>query len=110
MNPVQREEAGRILAAYMDIYRAKPYVDLLPLLRNPGQHRAFGASGREYHVEVAAVWVDEVRGHLRVYGGIDAGGLTAWLHIRSMLSSFVIRPNGRIADERRRSRRWLPWR
>jgi hypothetical protein len=108
MNRVQREEARRILAAYMDLYRAKPYVDLLPLLRNPGLHRAFGASGREYHVEVAAVWVDEVRGHLQVYGGIDDGGIAAWFHLRNMLSSFVIRPSGRIAEDRKRRRRWLP--
>ena len=72
---MDKKEAKEILATHLQRYRRCPYQELLYLLNTQDTSEITAPSGNWYQIEVEAMWVDKVKGHLRVFGCIDDGGL-----------------------------------
>lgn len=75
---MNRDEATKVLMRVLGDYEAREYAELAPRV---GELRCFhvvGDSGARYQVEVQLLWDGPRNGLIRVSGGIDDGGWSAW--------------------------------
>jgi len=93
---MDNEEATRILAQELAKYRRDSYADLQRLLKEVDAYEVAGPSSANYQIEIQAVWDDEPNGHLRVIGGIDDGGLRAFV---PLTDDFILSPSGEFIGE-----------
>lgn len=78
ISKMDRVEAALILRKHLDELEALGYAELS---KRFGQDEAFtinGPSGREYQIEVTFMWDRKPGGPIRIIGGIDDGGLSAF--------------------------------
>lgn len=92
---MNRDEAVAILEREMGRYRRLSFAELLRLL-DEVETREVISGGTNYQLEFQAVWDDEPRVHLRVFGMIDDGG---WRSLSPLTSDFIIAPDGSFVGE-----------
>lgn len=80
-------------------YRAKPREQLLQLLDEPDTFEIKGDSGKQYQIEIDAVWIDKPDGDLQICGGIDDGLLTAYINFPPFLQSLIVKPDGTVVGK-----------
>src|SRR5262245_47229095 len=88
-NQMDDEEATRILAQELARYRRESFADLQRLLKEVDAYEVEGPSGTNYQIEIQAIWDDEPNGNLRVIGGLDDGGLRAYV---PLTDDFILSP------------------
>ncbi|HEY7713523.1 MAG TPA: hypothetical protein VIE90_03410 [Candidatus Binatia bacterium] len=93
---MDKAEASRILAEELARYRRESYASLQRLLKEVDAYEITGPSGTNYQIEIQAVWDDQTSGNLRVIGGIDDGGLRAYL---PLTDDFILSPAGELIGE-----------
>jgi hypothetical protein len=94
---VDRREAREILARRVEELRQLPHETLRATwLDEPDCEQVGSPSGREYQVEIEAVWDNKTDGNLRVIVSIDDGGLAA---LMPMTEGFVKAPDGSFVGE-----------
>ena len=89
-------EAAALLREYLDVYRQRPYSELVGLRGRPQTAELRGASGKSYQVEVEVHWDGRARGAVRVLGSIDDGGVRS---LRPMSQDFIVAPDGTFVGE-----------
>ena len=95
MKRIHKTEAAILLRERMDEIRKWPFADLVKLIETPDTVEVKGESGKEYQIEVDAMWDDKARTRLRVCGGIDDGWLRAWINWPPLVQDFFAFPDGR---------------
>ena len=93
---MDKREAKALLAAQLAQYRSRSYTDLQRLLTTRDTPNARGESGIVYQLVFDAFWDDKRRGHLRVMGSIDDGGIRAFF---PLCDSFIMAPDGTFIGE-----------
>jgi hypothetical protein len=84
-------EARTLLSNKLAEYRAHSYSSLAARINTLDCAEVLGSSGAEYQIEVQFLWDDQPGGSVHVMGGIDDGGLHAFVPI---CDSFIIAPDG----------------
>ena len=85
-------EAGRLLLAELEAYRAWTYERLCGLIGSPKRTTEIvGLSGTRYYVDIYAAWESRPNGEVRVFGCIDDGGWRAFFPLSEV---FVRAPDG----------------
>jgi hypothetical protein len=93
---VNKEVARNLLQAELTRLRSVPYADWFRRLEKPQTTEVLGSDGIRYQIEVQAFWDGMSGGDIRVMGGIDDGGVSAFI---PMTDSFIISPDGRFVGE-----------
>jgi len=93
---MDREEARSLIVAELARYRSHRYDELQRLLRVQDTYRVTGLSGKEYQVEIQAVWDGPRGGNLRVMASIDDGGIRAFF---PLTEDFIVAPSGAFVGE-----------
>jgi len=79
---MNRQEAKETIKKQLDIYRKRPYSELIKMIdANPVAYEFRGNSGTLYQIEIQAFWDDKPNGNIRVTGSIGDGGLRAFAPI-----------------------------
>ncbi len=76
-------------------YEARPYRELAGLIGEPDVRTVRGRDGREYQIEVEAIWHDQPGGTIRVVGAIDDGSLPSL----PLSEEFLATPEGKFISE-----------
>lgn len=77
-------------------YQARPYQELAQRIGQDDVRTVRGADGREYQIEVEAIWDDQPGGAIRVVGAIDDGSFRAGLPLSE---DFLATPEGKFITE-----------
>lgn len=93
---MDKAEARAVLERQLEIYRKLPFAELLALLDDAVCFDVVGPGGTTYQIEIEAVWDDETRVHLRVFGTVDDGG---WRALSPLTSDFIVCPDGSFIGE-----------
>jgi hypothetical protein len=93
---MQEEIPRELLRAVLAEYQARPYRELVRCIGQPDVRTVRGADGREYQVEVEAVWDDQPGGVIRVVGAIDDGSFRAFLPLSEEL---LASPEGKFISD-----------
>jgi hypothetical protein len=93
---MDNREASLLLTAALARYRGLTYSDLRPRIGEVICDEVAGASGTKYQIEINFDWDDRPSGDIRVMGGIDDGGWSAFL---PLCDSFIMAPDGRFVGE-----------
>lgn len=94
---MDKTEAARVAQARLNELRRVSYSLLVEeWLEQPRSEWATGPSGRQYQLEIEAVWDDRPEGHLRVWVSVDDGG---WRASFPLLRAFIVAPDGAFIDE-----------
>ena len=89
-------EAGNVLRAKLAEYRKLSYEELTAKIGEIECFEIVGPSGTEYQIEVQFFWDDKTNSTIRVGGGIDDGGLRAFM---PLCDDFLMDPDGRFVGE-----------
>ncbi len=76
---MNKEEARGLLAEHLDRMAGAGYAALAARVGENAVLEATGASGARYQIEMQIVWDGAPRGSLRLLGGIDDGGMRAFV-------------------------------
>jgi hypothetical protein len=76
---MDRAEAARILHKHLDELEVLGYAELSSRIGHDEVLTITGSSGHEYQIEVTILWDRDPGGAIRILGGIDDGGLSAFL-------------------------------
>ena len=76
---MNNEEARALLAGQLDRMAEAGYAALTTRVGENEVVEATGTSGARYQMEIQIVWDSTPRGALRLLGGIDDGGLRAFV-------------------------------
>jgi hypothetical protein len=95
MKRIHKVEAEALLQKRMEEMRTRPFADLVKLLETADVIEVTGATGKEYQIEVNAMWDDDAKTRLRVCGSIDDGGFRAWVNWKPLLQDFFAFADGR---------------
>jgi hypothetical protein len=87
--------ARSLLHSALDEHRARSYAELVGRIGRPDVRTARGADGRDYQIEIEAMWDDQPGGVVRVLGAIDDGSFRAFLPLSE---EFLLSPEGRITE------------
>jgi hypothetical protein len=93
---MDKSEARSVLSRHMARYRTRSYTELAAEIGRLDVCEGAGASGATYQIEIQVLWDDKQRQNLRVLGGIDDGGLRAFL---PLCEDFVMAPDGTILGD-----------
>ena len=93
---MNKEEARAILAQRLGCYREWRYDKLAARVGSCDVEEVTGSSGVAYQLEFQIVWDGKRGGDVRVLGGIDDGGLRAFL---PLTDDFIMAPDGRFVGE-----------
>ena len=94
---MDREEALNLLKEQLARLRKSQYNELLEFLDNAVCIEVVGASGRQYQIEIHALWDREPKPDLRVMVSIDDG--TLWRSMFPLVDDFIILPDGTFVGE-----------
>jgi hypothetical protein len=86
---MNNEEAKVILDEYLSSYKSRTFNELLELLEEGQQFEVTAPSGKEYQIEIQALWDDNLGGDLRIIISIDDGWWRAYF---PLTSGFVVSP------------------
>jgi hypothetical protein len=89
-------EARTILAERLARYREYPYERLAQLVGSQRAEEQRGQAGTLYQLEFEFFWDDRPDGNVRVIGGVDDGGIRAFL---PLTESFIKAPDGSFVGE-----------
>jgi hypothetical protein len=91
---MNRSEAQRILGEELARFAGRRHAELAPLVeaKHIEVSEVRGASGARYQIEIQFLWDDRPGGTILVMGGIDDGGLRAFLPLTD--SVLIEGPNG----------------
>ena len=90
------EIALTLLRSALAEHRGRTYAELARAIGHVDVRVVRGADGRDYQIEIEAVWDDRPGGVVRVLGAIDDGGALAWL---PLCDDFLMAPDGRLIGE-----------
>ena len=76
---MNKEEASGLLTHHLDRMAETGYAALAARVGENEVLEATGASGARYQIEIQIVWDSAPRGALRLLGGVDDGGLRAFV-------------------------------
>jgi len=76
---MNKEEARALLAEQLDRMAEAGYAALAASVGANEVREAAGASGARYQIEIQIVWDSSPPGAVRLLGGIDDGGLSAFV-------------------------------
>ena len=76
---MNNEEARALLAEQLDQMAEAGYAALTTRVGDNDVREVAGASGARYQIEIQIVWDAAPRGAVRLLGGIDDGGLRAFV-------------------------------
>jgi hypothetical protein len=93
---MDEETARELLRAALTEYRARSYADLVRGIGRPDVRTTKGPDGREYQIEIEAMWDDRPGGAVRVIGAVDDGSWRAFLPLSD---DFLMTPEGRFVGE-----------
>lgn len=93
---MDEREARRVLRQYLATYRKRSYPELAAEVGKLDIYQADGESGARYQIEIQIFYDDRKGQAIRVAGGIDDGGIRAFVPITD---SFIMRPDGTFAGE-----------
>ena len=93
---MDNQEAKEMLAKKLADYRRLSYADLAAKIGEIDCLEITGPSGAKYQIEIQFFWDDRPDGDVRVMGGIDDGGLRAFM---PLCDDFIISPDGRFVGE-----------
>jgi hypothetical protein len=93
---MNKQEAKELLSQEMQRWRARSYADLAALVNEVTTKDVTGASGVAYQIEIQVFWDSKPYGNLRVLGGIDDGG---WSAFKPLNDDFIIAPDGSFIGE-----------
>ncbi len=85
-----------MLAKEMLLWRARSYAELGALIDEVITREVVGESGAVYQMEIQVFWDSQPGGNLRVLGGIDDGGWSAFVPLNE---TFIIAPDGSFIGE-----------
>ena len=88
-----KEEARLLLADELEKVRNLGYTQLRKVFVEQKGIQAFkvtGASGVEYQIEIEGWWDGDDEADIRILGGIDNGGLRAYVPLSDL---FIVRPD-----------------
>jgi hypothetical protein len=88
---MDKMHAAAVLAGELETYRAKTYAQLRELVGSLDVYEVANPGGQAYQVEIQVVWDSEPEGAIRILGGIDDGGLSAFAPVTDDL---LIAPTG----------------
>ncbi len=94
MKNIHKTEAEALLRKRMEEMRNRPYSDLWKLIDMADVIEIKGASGKNYQIEINAVWDDKEKTRLRVCGSIDDEGFRAYVNWRPLIQDFFAFPDG----------------
>lgn len=98
IRPVDREEALAVADSELVRHRDEPHAALARLVDSPEWSLACAPSGREYEVQLHAVWDDgKVGGNLRVIAAVGDGSLRRF--ISPLSRDFIVSPDGDFVSE-----------
>ncbi len=75
---MNRDEARALLRQHLEKYRERAYAELAKMVDACDVASVSGPSGVAYQIEVLIFWDAKPGGAVRVSGGIDDGGLSAF--------------------------------
>ena len=93
---MDNQEAKTLLTTKLGEYRRLAYDELVTKIGDVDCLEVTRPSGVEYQIEVQFFWDGEADGDVRVMGGIDDGGLRAFM---PLCDGFIIAPDGRFVGE-----------
>jgi hypothetical protein len=76
---MNKEKARALLAEQLDRMAEASYAGLAASVSANEVREVTGASGARYQIEIQIVWDSTPRGALRLLGGIDDSGLSAFV-------------------------------
>jgi hypothetical protein len=94
---MNKEEARALLAEQLDRMAEASYAALAARVGDNDVREVTGASGARYQIEVQILWDSMPRGAVRLLGGIDDGGLSAFVPLAD--SRLVVPPRARALGE-----------
>jgi hypothetical protein len=77
-------------------YQARPYHQLAQHIGQDDVRTVRGSDGREYQIEIEAIWDDQPGGSIRVVGAIDDGSFRSGLPLSE---DFLATPEGKFITE-----------
>jgi hypothetical protein len=93
---MNKQEAKELLSQEIQLWRSRSYADLAALLDEVVTKDVTGPSGAAYQIEIQVFWDSKPHGNLRVLGGIDDGG---WSAFAPLNEAFIIAPDGSFVGE-----------
>ena len=82
---MDRAEAKSILTKELTEFAARPYKDLVKLIKRADVKNIVGKSGVNYQIEFDVFWDSKPNGNLRVMASIDDGGWRAFVPLSDSL-------------------------
>ena len=97
MSGIDRREARRVLTRRVEELRQLSREALCATwLDEPDCEQVRSPSGKEYQIEIEAIWDNEPEGNLRVFASIDDGG---WSALMPMTDGFIKAPDESFVGE-----------
>jgi hypothetical protein len=79
-DPMTNEEARRLLARELEVFRRESYADLVRRIdADPVVYERDGSGSTRYQLEIQVLWDGPRGGDVRVMGSVDDGGLWAFV-------------------------------
>jgi hypothetical protein len=89
---MDKEHAKLALSDQLDDFRRRSYQALVNEIGSLSVIEVENPSGHPYQIEIQIMWDHKPGGDIRVMGGIDDGG---WSAFSPLVESFIITPDGR---------------
>jgi hypothetical protein len=93
---MDKEKARAVLAEALQPYRAKSYAALRDLIGQTDVYQIANPDGPDFQIEIEAFWDGRPDGDIRVMGGVDDGG---WSAFAPLSEDFVVAPDGAFVGE-----------
>lgn len=93
---MDKEKARAVLAEALQPYRAKSYAALRDLIGETDVYQIANPDGPDFQIEIEAFWDGKPDGNIRVMGGVDDGG---WSAFSPLCDRFAVAPDGSIVGE-----------
>jgi hypothetical protein len=95
---MDKAEARELQADKIAVLRQMPYQELHAWAERGKveTESVLAQSGRDYQLEVQALWDDRKRGHVRVMVSVDEGGRRAFM---PLTDDFIMAPDGSFVGE-----------
>ncbi len=93
---MDRKKARAVLAEALRPYRAKSYAALRELIGQTDVYQIANPDGPDFQIEIEAFWDHKPDGDIRVMGGVDDGG---WSAFSPLCDGFAVAPDGSFVGE-----------
>jgi hypothetical protein len=93
---MDRHVARSLIEDELRRLRRLAYPELTALIGKSVHKEVLGSDGKNYQLEIDAVWDNQPNANLRVFLAVDDGG---WSAFKPLLGSFIMRPDGSFVGE-----------